>query len=688
MFNLSNVGDFDFLQSNFQVIDKDGNVLETLTSTPPTPAYGDTSTLFPPLKVKSGYAPAIETTGVSSVDDPRVIKNFIRSYDIDKKYEGSTVYIQTKNGIDFQNTVTIKIYSVIGDVKTIEKNINVGSLARNAEYTTIYTLPKIESAEKYYAEIIYEYSTTAGSKDYDGNMFVAIPANSSATVSSFSNIRIRSSLYPTEITIYNNTNKPAVFEAITISDGGIALVWWESISDPPTSGGIRTLLKWNGGQLDYTMAYNNNNAYSVQTLANGLQYKRITGVYIIKTGDLRYINADYSINLANMVISPTTVNKPLTTLKTDLQTHTEAALLMNTDFLDRDRIIGNFDIFVNGTGVFPSTKADAGGGTKGNYDNTTDHVAVPALPDSYTVGTCGLLTIYEMAPSVARIVADNIWNDNIFDSLVNKFNSITDAIVSFGTIPYSFTDVGNWRPFKIAGKQLKTGNNDLYTFTIPQYVSVNLGDIDLNLYWDTALDYTPYTKLNIYLPFIGERSLNADFYMDTNVELIYHIDTLTGNCIAYITANGELIDQFTGNCMTQVPLNGANYSNIYAGIVSSLISAAPAALSGNIGGAIADVGLGVASTAINSKVQRDQIGSVSSSFSRLVNLRPHIEIIRPIQQLPRNFERFEGYPANITAVLSMLSGYTEVESIHLDNVTCTEVERAELEQLLKGGVIL
>lgn len=46
-----------------------------------------------------------------------------------------------------------------------------------------------------------------------------------------------------------------------------------------------------------------------------------------------------------------------------------------------------------------------------------------------------------------------------------------------------------------------------------------------------------------------------------------------------------------------------------------------------------------------------------------------------------------GYPSYITAKLGDLEGYTEIDSIHLENIGATESELSEIESILKGGVI-
>lgn len=87
------------------------------------------------------------------------------------------------------------------------------------------------------------------------------------------------------------------------------------------------------------------------------------------------------------------------------------------------------------------------------------------------------------------------------------------------------------------------------------------------------------------------------------------------------------------------------------------------------------------------KPQIEKSGSISGSAGVLNMQTPYLILIRPRQALPNKQNGFIGYPSLITVQLTELSGYTEVQSIHLENIPATQEELAEIESLLKGGVI-
>ena len=52
------------------------------------------------------------------------------------------------------------------------------------------------------------------------------------------------------------------------------------------------------------------------------------------------------------------------------------------------------------------------------------------------------------------------------------------------------------------------------------------------------LDFLPYTKTQLYLPYIGIVDVSTDDIMDKSMAIKYHVDILTGGCIAYIIIGG------------------------------------------------------------------------------------------------------------------------------------------------------
>ena len=67
---------------------------------------------------------------------------------------------------------------------------------------------------------------------------------------------------------------------------------------------------------------------------------------------------------------------------------------------------------------------------------------------------------------------------------------------------------------------------------------------------------------------------------------------------------------------------------------------------------------------------------------------PYIILTRPRQALPANQNTFTGYPSYITTLLGDCTGFTVVQDVHLEGLTATEAEKAEINRLLGEGVYL
>ena len=103
------------------------------------------------------------------------------------------------------------------------------------------------------------------------------------------------------------------------------------------------------------------------------------------------------------------------------------------------------------------------------------------------------------------------------------------------------------------------------------------------------------------------------------------------------------------------------------------------------------VAVGVGNTAnnvMNCKPNVEHGGSLASTSGFLANRTPYIILTRARQCVPSNVEKYKGFPSLITSKLKNVSGFTSVSVIHIDDVPCSNEELKELDELLKGGVIV
>lgn len=321
-----------------------------------------------------------------------------------------------------------------------------------------------------------------------------------------------------------------------------------------------------------------------------------------------------------------------------------------------------------------------GGG--GTFTDESEEVDFPDLP-TFSAADSGLITLFNPSASQLRSLASYMWG-SLFDvsTFQKLFADPMDCILGLSIVPVAVPS-GSSREVKVGN----IGTGVSMTTASSQYVELDCGSIDVEEYWEAYLDYSPYTKAEIYLPYIGSRALNVDEIMGKTVHVKYHIDILSGACVAYVKCGDAILYQFAGACATSVPVSGKDWTNAINGILSI---AGAIGTTVATGGAAAPLAAGVAATSFNTmlKPNIERSGAVSGAAGLLGVQKPYLVLTRPRQCLPEQQNRFMGYPSFVGGYLGSMRGFTIVENVHLDNVPATQEEIDEIENLLKTGVIL
>lgn len=323
----------------------------------------------------------------------------------------------------------------------------------------------------------------------------------------------------------------------------------------------------------------------------------------------------------------------------------------------------------------------------GQWDNTSENIDIPSIP-SVSISDTGFVSVFNPTLSQVKALADYMWA-GAFD--VNLFKKVManpmDSIIGFALIPCEPT---------ISGVDtVKVGNIDTgvsMNAVSNQFVDVNCGTLDLQQYWGNYLDYAPYTRISLVLPFIGTVHLSPDDCMKKKIGIKYRIDILSGGCVAYVTCDGSVLYQFTGSCSAQLPITNLDYRGMISALISigtTAIGVGSAIASGGITAPMAAVGIGsTANNVMNSKPNIQHGGSLGSTSGFLGTRTPYLIITRPRQCVPEGVEAFTGFPSFITDKLKNVTGFTKIDVIHLDNVAITQAEKSELLALLREGVII
>ena len=309
----------------------------------------------------------------------------------------------------------------------------------------------------------------------------------------------------------------------------------------------------------------------------------------------------------------------------------------------------------------------------------------PLTPGSGTNGSNGLWAIYNPTLTQVQEFGAWLWSDSLADQFKRIFNSPIDGVIGFHMLYCT--------PSRGADQTIKCGflASPVSSRTVSSpYVEINCGTVNIGEFYRNALDYD-YTRISVYLPFIGIVPLDTNVVMGSDLNITYRVDVLTGTCLAQIKVIKDNSDAvmyaFEGNCAVQIPLTATTYTGMVGALMSG-VSAGIGVMTGNIAQAVTS-GANALANMVSGKAGVKQSGTMGANAGALGIRKPYVIITHPIAYMPVDFNKLEGLPSNITATLGSLTGFTRVRSVHLENIgTATQEEINMIEELLKEGVII
>lgn len=327
-------------------------------------------------------------------------------------------------------------------------------------------------------------------------------------------------------------------------------------------------------------------------------------------------------------------------------------------------------------------------------------VGIPGFP-GLTATSTGIIGLFSPSSTQMQALADYMWTDfggagtdivsvlkEIVDALKRAISNPLDYIIGLNIIPSQGLSIGGSSVIKFgftsSGVSMPRLSN--------QYFTVDCGSISFPpLCGDTFLDYAPYSKFSIYLPYIGVKDVDANDFVGHTIGVVYHGDTVTGGVTAYITKDGSVMYQYSGCCALNIPLSADNWGNTISGSVQIATSLVTGAAMSGAAGVGMSAAKGAASVAANPSLLSPQVshsGAVSGGAGCMAVQYPFVirESVR--FHSTAGFNKFSGYPSYYKRSLGAVSGFTTVFDVHLENVPATNGEIAEIENLLKSGVIL
>lgn len=349
----------------------------------------------------------------------------------------------------------------------------------------------------------------------------------------------------------------------------------------------------------------------------------------------------------------------------------------NVDALSED---GFNQIISGGGGIVPGDRPI-------DYDYEGDDIDFPDLPTGASAIGFGRMKIYKPNASQLANALDILWSDSTESTL----ETIIESCKKWWYKPEQYCVSLNLMPLDVNGTAARIYFGKYNTQTDAaaidsQYVIVDCGTITVPLKSGSCFDYGEYVNCMLYLPYVGFRQINTNEVMGGDIAIKYYVDMFTGVSLCMVkvsnsNSNSGIMYSYECNIAQQIPITSENYNTV----INSMIATSLSVVSQNYGAAAANwaqVGASMGSPSLQTS------GKLNSNAGALGYNKPYLVLHFPVQSLPNGFESQEGFPTSVNIQLSNLTGYVEVEKIHLDISGAYDEDLTEIDRLLKEGVIL
>ena len=307
---------------------------------------------------------------------------------------------------------------------------------------------------------------------------------------------------------------------------------------------------------------------------------------------------------------------------------------------------------------------------------------------------------------------DFLMSSTFLDNIKLLFENPSDYIVSvrlYAPVIYDLlpNDAKSTGTIKVGDISTGLGTQ---SFALTNLVKCGIiAEYTFSEYFNSFLDYEPYTKVQIYLPYYDFVDLDINMYMNKTLQIGLNIDLSTGLGMYYFIVDGNVVETYNAQFGIDIPLSNYNANEIarnmlLAGLNTSKqiigIGADYSYKSGlkstskNIGsyvGATAiQTGIGSVVDFVNTNQKKFSKSSQPSGYLDFTKPQSVFLIIsRPNIATPTDYNHLVGKPSGKTSDLYLLKGFTIVDEVHLEGfANATDNEKQEIENLLKSGVIL
>lgn len=309
----------------------------------------------------------------------------------------------------------------------------------------------------------------------------------------------------------------------------------------------------------------------------------------------------------------------------------------------------------------------------------------PIIPPVSTTSVSSLFTVYNPTDTQLNSLGAFLWTTSIIEQIKKIWQNPIEGVISLHKV-YSGVVTGSSKNIILG--YVDSGVSALEVTS--QFATVDCGSITVAENKHNATDYSPFTQLQLYLPFIGIQELDTNEIMNGRLHVVYKVDVYTGTCIALVYAqrspdmqNEQLLYTFSGNASQKLPLTASDFG----GAISALLGIVGVGVASGGALGVAAGALGVAHSLTSDMVHIQHSGGLSANSGILAPRKPFLIISRQYGYDANGYAGLYGYPANKTVYLSNCTGFTRVKNVIFKSAA-TDEEKRMIEAQLKEGIIL
>lgn len=318
----------------------------------------------------------------------------------------------------------------------------------------------------------------------------------------------------------------------------------------------------------------------------------------------------------------------------------------------------------------------------GNPDPTGSGTTPPVVAP--TGQASALFAVYNPSQAALNSFGAWLWSSNFIDQVLKLFNNPMQSIIGLHKI-FAAPPISGSGTIRVGYLDSGVSSN----IVGGQYVTVNCGTVKVSENFGNVFDYTD-TVIRLYLPFIGIVPLNTGDVMRGSVSVVYHVDVITGACLAEVKVTrdggGGTLYQYAGDAAVRYPISSGSYMGVVSGVLGVVGGIASAVMTG---GASAPLAAGaVASGIANAKTDVQHSGSFAGNAGAMGGKKPYLIIERPQTSIASGFSAYQGVGANSVKRVGAMSGYFRMTDVHVDNVARASAEELEqIRTMIERGVI-